>query len=65
MDGLTKEEILQYINTDYIDFNLMLEIIANVRRIKGYTEEQITSEIERITRINSDYFTKETQKKSL
>lgn len=65
LDGLTKEEILQYINTDYIDFNLMLEIIANVRRIKGYTEEQITSEIERITRINSDYFPKETQKKSL
>jgi len=65
LDGLTKEEILQYINTDYIDFNLMLEIIANVRRTEGYSEEQIASEIERITRINSDYFPIETQAKSL
>lgn len=55
-----------YFNTAYIDFNLMLEIIANVRRAaEGYSEEQIASEIERITRINSDYFPMETQKKSL
>jgi len=64
-DGLTKEKILQYINTDYIDFNLMLEIIANVRRTEGYSEEQIASEIERITRINFDYFPTEKQAKSL
>ena len=43
----------------------MLEIIANVRRTEGYSEEQIASEIERITRINFDYFPTEKQAKSL
>ncbi len=65
LDGLTKEQILQYINTDYIDFNLMLEVIANVRRTEGYSEEQIAIDLERITRINSNYFPEETEAKSL
>lgn len=64
-DGLTKEKILYYINTDYINFNLMLEIITNVRREQGYSEEQIATEIERISRINSGFFSMEIQPKIL
>lgn len=65
LSGLTKEDILKYINTNYIDFNLMLEIIKNVRQIQGFSKEQIITELERISRINSDFFPIEKEEKTL
>jgi len=58
-DGLTKDQLLSYINTDYIDFDLLLEIIKNVRRAQGYSEESLKIEIDRIRRVNINYFSTE------
>ena len=62
---MSKEQISEYINTNYIDLNLMLEIIKSVRRVERFSEEQILVEIERINRINSAYFPTDKSNKTL
>ncbi len=56
IDNLSKEEILQYVDTNYISFNLMLEIIKNVRKTLGHSKEQLSTEMDRIRKINLDFF---------
>lgn len=55
-DALPKEKILQYINTEYINFDLMLEIIKNVRKSMKYSDDQLSIEIDRISKVNLDFF---------
>lgn len=63
-DKLSKEKILEYINTDYIDFNVLLKAIKNTRKIQGYTEQEINIDIERISRINYPFWKSEEKNKT-
>lgn len=60
---LSKDEILEYTNTGYIDFSVMLEIIKNVKLALGSSLESVVCDMERISRINSEFFPTESNVK--
>ena len=55
-EGLSKEEILNNINTSYLSFETLLEVITNLKRNEGLSEEKIQEDIKRISNINDPYF---------
>ena len=56
-----KEKLLDYVNSKHVDFNTLMEAIANSRLNEGYTPEQVSEEIERISRINMPFYYSEEQ----
>ena len=62
VDGLEEHEIPKYLSSPKLSFEKFLEIVRNVRKAEGYPEEMLDSEMDKISRINSEFYENEYQK---
>ena len=65
LEGKSKEEMLNYIRTNYLSFDTLMEIIGNIKRNEGLSEEKIQEDINRISNINEPFFIKGNEGKTL
>ena len=65
LDGQSKEEMLNNIKTNYLSFDTLMEIIGNLKRSEGLSEEKIQEDLNRISEINEPFFIKGSEGKTL